>query len=166
MSLAFENIPYKQVKGISYKKFIENTKQIGEKGKNISIDKFDIIIKFTITQCSFWHIQWLFSPANSPDNNAKLEYQNWKIVFDSFIAELEEKFQGTKEVYIQIIELTDIRYTAEWNMEYNKTRPFRIFLGDFLGTSAAFLGKIGFKQAANKLMFLQFYPEWTVARNQ
>jgi hypothetical protein len=166
MTLSFENIPYKQVEGISYNNFLDDMKQIGEKEGNVSIDKFNKIIKFTITQCSFWHIQWLFSPANSPDNNAKLEYQNWKGIFDSFIDQQEEKVRGTKEIYIKTIELTDIKYAAEWNIEYNKKRPFRKFGGYFLGGSSAFLNKIGFKQAASKLIFIQLFPEWTVAHSQ
>jgi len=132
---------------------------------NLSIKETISIVEMATQYSAYWNVKYLFSPFVSPDTVAKEEWQKYQALVLKLIDSITDKVPEVRGNLISSKELTEAKFVADWNIEFYKSRPIQKKFKNFLGITAKYFNKLGFRSLAIKLVNLQLFPAWTVQRN-
>ena len=144
---------------------IEHIKHLLKKisGK-ITINELNELIKISSNQVGIWEAAWLFSPANSPNTDAKQKSQQWRKQWETWFGMLLEQVPDAREQAERIHQLTILKHHMSKGFDYNRNKPLKRLFSAGLSQIAIIFNRIGLNDIANNLYILALYPKGTVGR--
>ena len=121
------------------------------------------IVDFATDQLSRWQVEWLFSPAETPDSIAASESEGWRVLWRTYADALVKAVPG-----VEIDEMCELRQLSELlqrSLEYRRKQPLtvRLTLGTFFALGKI-IARLGVGIIGRGLVRRGMYPPKTVGR--
>jgi hypothetical protein len=147
--------------GVSHQDF---ERLLEEGSASIPVSRANQLLDFAGDQVGFWEAEWLFSPAHSPNTNAKTEMEGWRLLWQALLESLSETVPDIRELTEKTQQLKILQHHSQRGLEFNETKPFRKYTAPVLSKLSLALNKIGLRSIAKNLYVWSLYPKGTVAR--
>ena len=146
---------------VSYREFEQFLQEVDS---SLSPNCLYEILNFSCEQLGFWESEWFFSPVNSPNTQAEIEMEGWKILWSGLFDTVVESTPITKELLESNQNLKLLQHTLVRGVEYNKTKSFRKILAPILSEFSFILNKIGLHGFARVVYGWGLFPKGTIGR--
>jgi hypothetical protein len=145
--------------------FYQDLERLLKEGSaSIPVPYANQLLDFAGDQIGFWEAEWLFSPAQSPNTEAKTEMEGWRLLWQALLESLSETVPSIRELSEKKEQLRTLQHQLQGGLAYNETRPIRKYTVPVLSKVALALNKIGFRRISTSLYVWGLYPKGTVAR--
>ncbi len=152
----------KEGHGVHYQDFERVFRESAK--EDIMVDGWRKITSFISDQLGFWEAEWLFSPAYSPNTNAKSEMRGWMIICEACLGELKNKITEAADIVEGQHNLAVLKYSMKRAVDYDKSKPSRKFKANVRSSILIKLDEIGLRRVASRLYVRALYPKGTVGR--
>jgi hypothetical protein len=132
--------------------------------QNFTAQEWQRVVSFCMQQVALWQCEWLFSPVNAPDTNAKAESDGWEQLWNVFSKVLIEQVPSVAESLRQQKELVVVQRQIQRKLKLDQGSQIAAFKAGLLGGLARTLSRIGFSRAARFVMSRSLYPAGTMGR--
>lgn len=115
------------------------------------------VVDFSADQLSRWQVQWLFSPAESPDTVAAAESEGWRALWKVYSDAPAKEAPGVR--VRETCGLVEISRVIETSIEYRRTQPIGIRVtSEIFFILGRVLSRVGLKSVGRRLLARGMYP--------
>ena len=139
--------------------------------ESLPVDDFTLaewkqVVDFSTDQVSRWQVEWLFSPASSPNVHASAELEAWRQLWMVFSKSLVDQIPEVGEPLRRQHDLTAAQYLLERKLRHDAADSWARITSPVLSRIAIILNGIGLQSVGRKLYCLALYPPGSVGRSE
>ena len=135
-----------------------------ESGQNIDPGDLRKLLTIVSEHRAYWTANWQFSNSNSPDVNAKSEFEDWDQLWEASAITLNEFVSVPIDVLREECDLICLQESLKRRVRFNEENGRERKLTSIYSYLAIRLNKVGLRALANNIYTKSLYPKGTVGR--
>jgi len=152
-----------QMAGVTIERFKVFLKDVPEK---MSVVELKQILDLASEQVGIWEAAYSFSPAHSPNVDARSESEQWEQLWNTWSTLLIERAPAIADDVRRKHRLIVARRSVEASLQCKSGKPLQRLTAAGLSRLAIGLGRLGVAGLSERLYALSLYPKGSVGRGK